>query len=136
MVAACLAGAVAGFGRPGLWPWLLFLLSKALTTVLFFGYARMGATVVPVVALLGALALGRFLLPLLPRLKERGPLLAALLAAAVLSAEAARTWQRPRVRIDGLEVGARDPFPADVHRDQSIEVRYAHGAGKQPGGSE
>jgi hypothetical protein len=137
ILAACLAGTVAGFGRPGLWPWLLFLLSKALTAVLFFGYARMGATVVPVVALLGALATERLLLPLLPRLEQHGPLLAGLLAAAALSAEATRAWQRPRLRIDGLEVGAAgDPFAADVHRDQRIEVRYSDRAGKPPGGHE
>jgi hypothetical protein len=123
VLAACLAGAAAGLRRASLWPWLLFLLSKALTTVLFFGYARLGASVVPVVALLCGLALERFAAPLAPRM-GRGPLLAALLAA-IVAAEGVRAWQGPRVRVDGLEVRVVDPFASDVHRDQRIDVRYA-----------
>ena len=124
VLAACLAGAVAGWRRLALWPWLLFLLSKLLTTVLFFGYARQGAVVVPVVALLVALAAERWALPRLPRARERGARVAVVAAVALLAIaiEGARCWQSPRLRIDGREVGAHDPFPADVHRDQKIEV--------------
>jgi hypothetical protein len=90
---------------------------------MFFGYARMGASVVPVVALLAALAAERWIVPRLPRLAQRGTLLAALAGAALLGLEGARCWQQPRIFIDSQEVGPRDPFPPDVHRDQRIEVR-------------
>jgi len=124
VLAACLAGAASGFPRLALWPWLLFLLSKVATTALFFGYARQGATAFPVVALLVALGAERWVLPRLTRYRERGALLALLGATVLLGAETARWWQRPRARIDGQEVGARDPFPGDVHRDQRIEITY------------
>jgi hypothetical protein len=123
VLAACGAGAAAAWSRLALHPWLLFLLSKLLTTALFFGYARTGATVVPVVALLAALAAARWIAPRFPGLAQRGALLAALAGAALLGVEGLRCWQQPRVLVDGREVGPRDPFPADVHRDQKVEVR-------------
>ena len=66
VLAAALAGLFAGWRRPALHPWLLFLLTKLVVTVAFFGYARQGALAAPVVLLLAALAAERWLL--------RGPL--------------------------------------------------------------
>jgi hypothetical protein len=123
VLAACAAGAMAGSSRLAVWPWLLFLLSKVVTTVLFFGYARLGATVVPVVALLAALAVERWVLPRLRVAPGRGALVAIVAAVVLVGAEAARCWLGPRVRIDGREVSARDPVAADVYRDQRVEVR-------------
>jgi hypothetical protein len=36
--------------------------------------------------------------------------------------EVGRLTQRPTVRIDGFAIDRGDPFPADLHRDQRIEV--------------
>src|SRR4029450_4922134 len=52
-------GPRAGGRRAGLALWLAFAAQKVVGTVLFFGYARQGAVVIPVVAVLCALALER-----------------------------------------------------------------------------
>ena len=98
-------------------PWLLWLATKLLVTVAFFGYARQGAAVVPVVALLMGLALDR----LVPRRWGRTALAAWM--ALTVGLEAARLLRGPEVLLDGLPITAGDPFPADLHRDQRIEVR-------------
>jgi hypothetical protein len=124
VLAACLAGLAAGWRRPALLPWLAFLASKVVTTVLFFGYARQGALVTPVVALLAALALARWGGPVVARIEVRRADLAIALALAVpVALEAARWLQRPKVTIDGRTIGPTDPFPADDHRDQAVAVR-------------
>lgn len=107
-------------------PWTLFLLSKVVVTVAFFGYARQGATVIPVVAILAALAL------LGPRGKEaadregasRRWLIGALAAGVLLAAvETVRWASGPEVRIDGRPVVGADPIPGDEHADRRVEVR-------------
>ena len=56
------AGLLAARGRRlPLAPWLLFLASQLAVTLAFFGYARTGATVIPVLALLLGLLLDRLL---------------------------------------------------------------------------
>lgn len=120
---------VLGLALVGLWaapraplvPWLLWLGSKLAVTVAFFGYARQGAAVFPVVAVLVAVALDRWTRRRLP---DRAALL-VLGAAAVVSLvlEAGRLAQHPEIRIDGQLVTTRDPFPPDLHRDQHVEVR-------------
>jgi hypothetical protein len=89
-------------------------------TVAFFGYARQGAVVIPVVALLAALALE----PWLPtRLPARVPTrLTILLLLLGVGAETARFLSRPVVRIDGLSIGEVDPLPPGDHRDRRVEV--------------
>jgi hypothetical protein len=92
--------------------------------VLFFGYARQGALVTPVVALLAALAIARWGGPLAARMPDRRAGLAIALALAVpVLLEAARWLQRPQVAIDGRTIGATDPFPPGDHRDQAVAVR-------------
>lgn len=58
---AVLALAATGLVRwrrsPWIVPWILFVASKVAVTILFFGYARQGALIVPAVALGAALAL-------------------------------------------------------------------------------
>jgi hypothetical protein len=125
VLAGAAAGLVAGARRSALQGWLLFLLTKVAATVLFFGYARQGAMVVPVVLLLLALAAERWLargrLSVLGAAPARAGL--ALLAAAVL-VEAARQQARPQVLIDGAVVtSAADPVPLDVHRAHHVVVR-------------
>lgn len=124
VLAVCGLGLFAGRKRPALAPWLAFLASKVAVTLLFFGYARQGAMMAPVVALLAALAVERWGLPLASRLPaRRAAVLGAIVLAAPVLLEGARWIARPAVTIDGQPVGATDPFPASEHRDQAIRVR-------------
>lgn len=119
---ALLALAVTGLARswrhPALHPWLLFLATRAAVTVLFFGYARHGATAIPVVALLISLALA----PLLYRLPPRAVTVftTALLLAPVL--DVARAIARPAPLLDTRPLGSVDPDPPDLHHDQRLEL--------------
>jgi hypothetical protein len=124
VLAACALGVVAGWKQPALLPWLVFLASKVVVTLLFFGYARQGAMMVPVVALLAALALVRWGGALVDRIPgPRRTLLVALALALPVAVEIARFASRPAVTIDGQAIGPADPFPADEHRDQAVLVR-------------
>ena len=124
VLAACGLGLYAGRNRPALLPWLAFVASKLLVTLLFFGYARQGAMTAPVVALLAALAIERWALPLASRLPaRRAAALAVIVAAAPVLLEGARWATGPEVSIDGRAVGAGDPFPPHEHRDQAVRVR-------------
>jgi hypothetical protein len=139
VLAACAAGVVAGRRNPALVPWLLFIGSRAATAVVFFGYARVGATAIPVVALLIALAALHFGLgsrasrePPPPSPGRRGrpataparrPLTVTALAALLLViVESARWASGPELWLDGRRAGASDPLP-DAHRDLRLEVR-------------
>lgn len=112
---ACLAGIFFGRRRPGLRPWLLFLATKVAVTVLFFGYARLGATVIPVVAVLLGLATQRWI----PPRRLRFALAVLLLGVAL---EAVRFVAKPEVRLEGSVVGREDPFPPDEHDPHRVEV--------------
>jgi hypothetical protein len=121
ILAACVLGGLAAAGQPALYAWLLFLLSKVAVTVFFFGYARQGATVIPVVALLVALAAERRLLRRTTIPVRRLAAGAALVGVLALGLEAARFLAGPTVVIDGRVAGASDPFADDLgHR---IDVR-------------
>lgn len=88
VVVACAAGFASARGNPSLTPWLVFAGCKVTTAVAFFGYARQGAQIVPVVALLAALGLRRAF----PALDSgmRTTVLAAAFAATCLVAESVR----------------------------------------------
>ncbi|HEV8611209.1 MAG TPA: glycosyltransferase family 39 protein [Thermoanaerobaculia bacterium] len=116
VAAACLAGVVFARRQPALTPWLLFFASKVVVTILFFGYVRQGATVVPVVALLLGVALERWI-------PARPLLLAVPVLALGVTLEAARFVSKPHVRIDGVIVGDQDPLPPDDHDAHRVEVR-------------
>lgn len=121
VLAVALAGLFAGRGQAAVVPWLLFLASKVVVTVLFFGYARHGATVVPVLALFAGLSAERWVFVRALRLSDRPR---ARAAAAVLlvcvGLETARFLSKPEVRVDGVSVGAEE---RDRHRARRIEVR-------------
>lgn len=123
VLAVSLAGLASSRGQTAVVPWLLFFASKVVVTVLFFGYARHGATVIPVLALLVGLAADRWVFqkaPVLPdRTIARGA--AAILVLAV-TLEAARFLSKPDVRIDGLAIGAAAPSSADDHRSRRIDL--------------
>ena len=120
-----------GRRREALVPWLLFFLSRVAVTVAFFGYARHGATVIPVLALLAGLAAERWVPSGELEKASRGSrragkkwLRAAALAALVLVAiEAVRWVSGPVALLDGRRVGAADPFPADDYVDRRLEMR-------------
>jgi hypothetical protein len=120
VLGGCLFGLALGWRRPALGGWLLWLASKLLVTVLFFGYVRQGTLVVPVVALLCALGLER-LLAARPAAFTRRALLA--LAVFCLLLEAARFARPGELWIGGHRVTGRDPLPPWDHGDQPIEVR-------------
>jgi hypothetical protein len=106
VLVACAAGLIAARHRVALLPWLFLLITKAAAAVLFFGYARLGATAIPVVALLMALALERWWPANARWGKERGLRVALLLAVAF---EGARWLHQPGLAIDGDPAGPRDP---------------------------
>jgi hypothetical protein len=116
LLALCGVGLAAGRRQPALAPWLLLFGSKLLAAVLFFGYARLGATTVPVVAVLLAFA-GE------GRTGRRLSRIAAVAVLMLLGLELVRYARGPSLRIDGWLVEKADPFPADLHRDQQIELR-------------
>jgi hypothetical protein len=112
-------GVARGRRTPALAPWLLFLASKLVVVVAFFGYARLGAVVAPVVALLVVLAVAG---PEARAATRRHHLVAALAGLLLVGVETARFLDPPALRLDGRAVGASDPFPADTHRDQVLEA--------------
>lgn len=115
LLLAALAGVAAAWRAPELWPWLLFLAAKIAVTVLFFGYARQGAIVIPVLALLVAIAARRWL--------DRVPIRAfAAIVLVMIAADAVRVATRPALSIDHRPATTSDPDPSDVHRDQRVDV--------------
>ena len=121
--ALAVAGVATGVKRPALVPWLLFLASKVVVTALFFGYARHGATVVPVIALLAGLAAERWVFsrtrPASSRTTARA---AAAVLAVCVAVEGARFHAKPEARVDGAPIGASLSTSADDHRSRRIEV--------------
>lgn len=119
VLVACAAGLVAAGRNPALFPWLAFLATRAAAAALFFGYARFGATAVPVVALLAGAAAARW--P--PSASDRRRLRAAgIVLAAAVAVEALRFVHGPGLTLDGDAAGPRDPVPADDHRDHYLRV--------------
>lgn len=123
VLAVSLLGILVAFPRSALTPWLLFLASKVAITVLFFGYARQGACVIPVVALLAALLAEKGTLRS-RRLAGSLPKLALAMLFLSLTLETVRWVRSPTPFVDGQRIQAVDPF-RDLHRDQ--RVRWVHG---------
>jgi hypothetical protein len=115
-------GLALSWRHPAARIWILFLVSKLGVAILFYGYARQGATTIPVMALALAFAGDRLLewrSPLGNRLVIAGILAGGLL----LAAEGARFAASPELRVDGRPVRARDlPAPGD-HTAHTIEWR-------------
>lgn len=121
LVLACAAwGALAALRQPALCPWLLFVAARLAATSLFFGYARHGALIVPVLAVLAAAAIAR---AATRNAASPLPWLAAALLLAIV-VEGVRWQHRPGLRIDGQAVTAADPFPGDLHRDQRVDFDW------------
>lgn len=110
--------------RPELVPWAALLATKFVVTVAFFGYARQGATAIPVVALACFLALeGRWPARLEALWARRATwILGALLGAGVL-VEGVRYGVPPTVHLDDRPVGVEDPWTIDRHEDRRVTLR-------------
>ena len=103
---AAAAGLATAWRRRELWPWLLYLGSRVAATILFFGYARIGATAIPVIALLVALLIDRFA-------SRAGVKVAIAVLVASLVVESARVASRPTMTIDGEVIGTNDRHADD-----------------------
>ncbi len=131
---ALLAVALWGLARglrlspAALVPWLAFLLSKVAVVLAFFGYARQGASVIPVLALLIALAVSHSL-PASGDDRRRtarppsGTRIVLAAALVLLAIEGGRWISRPTLVLDGREVARSDPWPVDRHEQRWLEIR-------------
>jgi len=116
--------------EPALVPWILLASTKLITTVGFYGYAREGAVLIPVYALITGLLVMRGL----PRYAwypwrcDGRPdsakwLRASLLTAMVLVAVEGSRWvSKPVLTLDGRQVGVTEPFSATQYRDRHLKV--------------
>lgn len=120
--------ALAGFGlwrgrtrMDQLTPILWWGAAGLVAVALFFGYARLGALLVPVFGVLIGLALE----PLALR-ASRGARLGGLgLLLAVLASEHVRWWRGVQVLVDGAEVTTVEPWPPLEFEDRRLEVRVS-----------
>lgn len=110
-------------------PWLFLLVTKLTTTVMFYGYAREGLVVIPVFALLMALLINRVLLAnrhpeTLPHPEEKRRWFygALILTLALISVEGIRWSSEPLLRLDGIAVGAQEPFPVKDYQQHRLTV--------------
>ena len=115
----CLAGVAAGCTRAALYPWLFFLATKAAAAVAFFGYARLGATTIPVVALLAALAIERWWPVRTDGQRRRG---AGTALAMLVAIEAGRCLHQPGLALDGDAAGPQDPVPSADHLGHQLRI--------------
>jgi hypothetical protein len=120
LLLALLVVALRAVPRPvpaALAAWGLFALSKIVVTAAFFGYARQGALLVPLVALL----IGAATAAVVRSISERQARTALIgLALLVLGAESVRALRPPVLSIDGVVVGAAEPAAEDLHRVQRV----------------
>jgi hypothetical protein len=129
VLAAALLGAYAGRRREALLPWFFFLLSQLAVCVAFFGYARQGVMVIPVVALLVGLAAERWLPGVRKAAAGRPSTLRAglkpVLATALLlvGIEGARWLWSPELVLDEIRIENSDPFPPGEHKVRRLEVQ-------------
>ena len=119
LLAAAVAGLAAAWRRPALYPWLFLLVAKAAVAVAFFGYARLGATTIPVVALLVALAIERWWPARTDARLERGARMALVMMVAI---EAMRWLHHPGLALDGNPAGPQDPVPSADHLSHQLRI--------------
>jgi len=121
VLAASVAGVAAGWRRAALYPWVFLLVTKAAAGVVFFGYARLGATSIPVVALLVALAIERWWPARDDGRRRRA---AGVALATMVAIEAVRCLHHPGLALDGDAAGPQDPVPSADHRDHQLRIVY------------
>ncbi len=129
-LAILLLGLWVGRREEALVPWVLLLATKVITTLAFFGYAREGAVVIPVFALLLGLLAARGLPGLtgFPTRTGARPVArrlvwaSCLLALGLIAIEGARWVSEPVLTLDGREVDAGDPFPGMQYEERRLRV--------------
>lgn len=124
-----IAGIWAGRRNKNLYPWLILLVTKLTTTILFYGYAREGVVVFPIFALLFALLVTRLLSLYFANSNIRIDgsrhvfrVGAALLLGFLILVESVRFILAPTILIDEYEVGVADPFPASESESHRLTV--------------
>ncbi len=122
LFAIALWGLVSGLRRQpaALVPWLAFLISKVAVALTFFGYARQGASVIPVLVLLIALAVPRA--PSATGGNRRRLLVVVATALALVAIEGGRWASQPTLTLDGREITRGDPWPVDRHQQRRLAV--------------
>ncbi|MEY2982759.1 MAG: hypothetical protein RL562_2986 [Planctomycetota bacterium] len=120
LLAAAIVGLWRGRGRmEELAPFLWWGAAGLAVVALFFGYARLGALLTPIVGVLLGLAVE----PLALR-APRGALWGSLvLLLAVLAIETGRWWRGVRIFVDGAEVKTVEPWPPLEFEDRQLTVR-------------
>jgi hypothetical protein len=122
LLVVALAGLVTARRHPALYPWLFFFAARVAPALAFFGYARLGATAIPVVALLVALAVERFV-PV-PAWDGGGRRMLLRALGLLMAIEAARWLHHPALALDGDPAGPHDPVPAADHTDHELKVQF------------
>lgn len=116
-----------GLAVVGLWgarssvavvPLMLFVASKLLAVVLFFGYARMGALCIPAMALLWAIACDRLLLARMSAAWCRRLLWTGIVAVVLLEGVRCVASESPKMLRDGPALG---PI---IGRNERVMVNY------------
>lgn len=130
-LAMVLAGLWAGRREEALIPWLLLLATKIVTTLGFFGYAREGAVVFPVIAL----SMGLLFTRGLPRLRlfsglcdasrgvRAGFRMSCVLALMLITVEAYRWHSKPEITLEGRQPGAVEVLPGMEYEERRLRVR-------------
>jgi len=129
-LALALLGLWVGRREEALVPWILFLATKVVTTLGFFGYAREGAVIIPVFALLlGLLAtrgLSQYTRPQTRFAASPGVMkwlqVSCVLALILIAVEGFRWNSEPVVTLDGRDVAAGDPFPGAEYEERRLQV--------------
>jgi len=122
LLLACAAGLWLGRKVEVIWLWIALVAHKLFAATLFFGYARHGATLVPVVALLSGLLIVRLARPRLAAVAGKAAVVLVTLAAVGLGVEFWRWFDPPAVALDGRSITGPDPFPAGQHLDRRVSV--------------
>ncbi len=117
-------GLLVGRRQSALIPWLLFAFSKTAVTLAFFGYAREGAVLTPVVALLVGLAVVWIVgaMPIFARSPRRWLTVCLGVVLVLATVETARWLSEPLITLDGVRLGSYDPFPATDYKVRMMEV--------------
>ncbi len=121
LLAACAIGLWRGRREVALAPWLLFAAAKLAAALLFFGYARHGATCAPVVALMVALAVRPAEAP--ADTTRRWLVGAGVAAALGVAIEVHRWLDPPAVTLDGRSIEHGEPFEIRDHQDRRVATR-------------
>lgn len=125
-----LAGVWVGRREEALVPWLLLLVTKTAVTLAFFGYAREGAVVIPVIGLLTGLLISRgldWIKRLFGRFSQPGSLSCCLgvslvLALLLLTIETYRWSSEPAVTLSGAKQETTATLQGRDHEEIFIQV--------------